>query len=168
MPCCTAPVRSASRCSVRACSAPAPTTTSLRASSLNLERRFRETSSEWVKEEIALVMSSEVCPACHGRRLKPTSLAVTVGGINISDFCEKSVNEELAFISTAKVSARDEMIAAPIFKEVKERLGFLKSVGLGYLTLSRGAASLSGGESQRIRLATQIGSAPDRCAVCAG
>ena len=125
----------------------------------NLERRFRETSSEWVKEEIALVMSSEVCPACHGRRLKPTSLAVTVGGINISDFCEKSVNEELEFISTAKVSARDEMIGAPIFKEVKERLGFLKSVGLGYLTLSRGAASLSGGESQRIRLATQIGSA---------
>ena len=125
----------------------------------NLERRFRETSSEWVKEEIALVMSSEVCPACHGRRLKPTSLAVTVGGINISDFCEKSVNEELEFISTAKVSARDEMIGAPIFKEVRERLGFLKSVGLGYLTLSRGAASLSGGESQRIRLATQIGSA---------
>ena len=124
----------------------------------NLERRFRETSSEWVKEEIALVMSSEECPACHGRRLKPTSLAVTVGGINISDFCDKSVNEELDFINTAKVSARDEMIGAPIFKEVKERLGFLKSVGLGYLTLSRGASSLSGGESQRIRLATQIGS----------
>ena len=125
----------------------------------NLERRFRETSSEWVKEEIALVMSSEECPACHGRRLKPTSLAVTVGGINIADFCDKSVNEELDFITTAKVSTRDEMIGAPIFKEVKERLGFLKSVGLGYLTLSRGAASLSGGESQRIRLATQIGSA---------
>ena len=104
-------------------------------------------------------MSSEECPACHGRRLKPTSLAVTVGGINISDFCDKSVNEELDFINTAKVSARDEMIGAPIFKEVKERLGFLKSVGLGYLTLSRGASSLSGGESQRIRLATQIGSA---------
>ena len=117
----------------------------------NLERRFRETSSEWVKEEIALVMSSEECPACHGRRLKPTSLAVTVGGINIADFCDKSVNEELDFINTAKVSTRDEMIGAPIFKEVKERLGFLKSVGLGYLTLSRGAASLSGGESQRMR-----------------
>ena len=125
----------------------------------NLERRFRETSSEWVKEEIAQVMSSEVCPACHGRRLKPTSLAVTVGGINIADFCDKSVSEELEFIKTAKVSERDEMIGAPIFKEVKERLGFLESVGLGYLTLSRGAASLSGGESQRIRLATQIGSA---------
>ena len=118
----------------------------------NLERRFRETSSEWVKEEIALVMSSEECPACHGRRLKPTSLAVTVGGINIADFCDKSVNEELDFINTAKVSTRDEMIGAPIFKEVKERLGFLKSVGLGYLTLSRGAASLSGGESQRLSL----------------
>ena len=125
----------------------------------NLERRFRETGSEWVKEEIALVMSSEECPACHGKRLKPTSLAVTVGGINIADFCDKSIQEELAFIETAKVSARDEQIGAPIFKEVKERLGFLQSVGLGYLTLSRGAASLSGGESQRIRLATQIGSA---------
>ena len=125
----------------------------------NLERRFRETSSEWVKEEIALVMSSEECPACHGRRLKPTSLAVTVGGINIADFCDKSVSEELEFVRTAKVSERDERIAAPIFKEVRERLGFLQSVGLGYLTLSRGAASLSGGESQRIRLATQIGSA---------
>ena len=125
----------------------------------NLERRFRETNSEWVKEEIALVMSSEECPACHGRRLKPTSLAVTVGGINIADFCDKSVTEELKFIETAKVSAKDEMIGAPIFKEVRERLGFLQSVGLGYLTLSRGAASLSGGESQRIRLATQIGSA---------
>ncbi len=125
----------------------------------NLERRFRETNSEWVKEEIALVMSSEECPACHGRRLKPTSLAVTVGGINIADFCDKSVTEELKFIENAKVSAKDEMIGAPIFKEVRERLGFLQSVGLGYLTLSRGAASLSGGESQRIRLATQIGSA---------
>ena len=124
----------------------------------NLERRFRETGSEWVKEEIALVMSSEECPTCHGQRLKPTSLAVTVGGINIAQFCDMSVNEELEFIQTAKVSERDEVIAASIFKEVKERLGFLKSVGLGYLTLSRGASSLSGGESQRIRLATQIGS----------
>ena len=104
-------------------------------------------------------MSSEECPTCHGQRLKPTSLAVTVGGINIAQFCDMSVNEELEFIQTAKVSERDEVIAASIFKEVKERLGFLKSVGLGYLTLSRGASSLSGGESQRIRLATQIGSA---------
>jgi excinuclease ABC subunit A len=125
----------------------------------NLERRFRETNSEWIKEEIALVMSSEECPTCHGKRLKPTSLAVTVSGIDIMEFCDKSVNEELKFIETAKVSEREQMIGASIFKEVKERLGFLKSVGLGYLTLSRGAASLSGGESQRIRLATQIGSA---------
>ena len=125
----------------------------------NLERRFRETGSEWVKEEIAQVMSSEECPTCHGKRLKPASLAVTVGGINIADFCEMSIQQELDFIETAKVSERDEMIGAPIFKEVRERLGFLRSVGLGYLTLSRGAASLSGGESQRIRLATQIGSA---------
>ena len=88
----------------------------------NLERRFRETGSEWVKEEIALVMSSEECPTCHGQRLKPTSLAVTVGGINIAQFCDMSVNEELEFIQTAKVSERDEVIAASIFKEVKERL----------------------------------------------
>ncbi len=125
----------------------------------NLERRFRETNSEWMKEEIALTMSSEECPTCHGRRLKPTSLAVTVGGVNIADFCEMSVNEELEFVKTAKVTEREQLIGAAIFKEVKERLGFLQSVGLGYLTLSRGAASLSGGESQRIRLATQIGSA---------
>ncbi len=125
----------------------------------NLERRFRETNSEWMKEEIALTMSSEECPACHGRRLKPTSLAVTVGGVNIADFCEMSVNEELEFVKTAKVSDREQLIGAAIFKEVRERLGFLQSVGLGYLTLSRGASSLSGGESQRIRLATQIGSA---------
>ena len=127
----------------------------------NLERRFRETSSEWVKEEIALVMSSEECPACRGRRLKPTSLAVTVGGINIADFCDMSVNEELQFIETERhdLSEQELRIGASIFKEVRERLGFLQSVGLGYLTLSRGAVSLSGGESQRIRLATQIGSA---------
>lgn len=125
----------------------------------NLERRFRETSSEWMKEEIAQTMSSEECPACHGRRLKPTSLAVTVGGINIADFCEMSVHDALEFIKNAKVTEREEMIGAAIFKEVRERLGFLQSVGLGYLTLSRGAVSLSGGESQRIRLATQIGSA---------
>ena len=123
----------------------------------NLERRFRETGSEWVKEEIALVMSSEECPTCHGQRLKPTSLAVTVGGINIAQFCDMSVNEELEFIQTAKVSERDEVIAASIFKEVKERLGFLKSVGLGYLTLSRGASSLSGGESFKASLALALG-----------
>ncbi len=125
----------------------------------NLERRFRETNSDWMKEEIALTMSGEECPACHGRRLKPTSLAVTVGDINIADFCEMSVHDELEFIGTVKLTERESRIGETIFKEIKERLGFLQSVGLEYLTLSRGASTLSGGESQRIRLATQIGSA---------
>lgn len=127
----------------------------------NLERRFRETSSEWMKEEIALVMSGVDCPECHGHRLKQTSLAVTVGGINISQFTEMSVVEELDFIKTLNktLTHREHMIADGVLKEITERLGFLNSVGLGYLTLSRGAGTLSGGESQRIRLATQIGSA---------
>ena len=124
----------------------------------NLERRFRETNSQWMKEEISAWMSSVLCPDCHGERLKPTTLAVTVGGINISQFAAMSVNDALAFIDGLKLSERDHMIAAQILKEVRERLGFLKSVGLEYLTLSRAASTLSGGESQRIRLATQIGS----------
>ncbi len=124
----------------------------------NLERRFRETNSQWMKEEISAWMSSVLCPDCHGERLKPTTLAVTVGGINISQFAAMSVNDALAFIDGLKLSERDRMIAAQILKEVRERLGFLKSVGLEYLTLSRAASTLSGGESQRIRLATQIGS----------
>ncbi len=125
----------------------------------NLERRFRETSSDWMKEEIALVMSSVQCPDCHGQRLKPTSLAVTVGGKNISQLTELSVTEELSFIKSLELDKREHLIGDGVLKEVGERLGFLQSVGLGYLTLMRGAASLSGGESQRIRLATQIGSA---------
>lgn len=125
----------------------------------NLERRFRETSSEWIKEDISRVMSSLECPECHGKRLKKTSLAVTVGGINISDFTAKSIKEELDFINQIQLTPQEEKIASAILKEVKERLGFLQSVGLEYLTLAREAGSLSGGESQRIRLATQIGSA---------
>lgn len=124
----------------------------------NLERRFRETNSNWVKEEISGIMSGIECPECHGDRLKPIILAVTVGGINISDFTKMSVREALVFLDKLNLTEREEMIAHSILKEVKARLNFLKSVGLEYLTLARSAASLSGGESQRIRLATQIGS----------
>lgn len=124
----------------------------------NLERRFRDTQSSWIKEEIESYMSAIPCDACHGHRLSPTSLAVTVGGMNISEFCEMSVVDALDFINRLELSERELMIAQTILKEIRERLGFLKSVGLEYLTLSRSSGTLSGGESQRIRLATQIGS----------
>ncbi|MDL2252796.1 excinuclease ABC subunit UvrA [Ruminococcaceae bacterium OttesenSCG-928-I18] len=125
----------------------------------NLERRFRESNSEWMREEIAQAMSGVECPDCGGQRLKPASLAVTVGGINISALTEKGVAEALHFFEKIELTEREHMIGDGVLKEIRERLGFLQSVGLGYLTLARGAASLSGGESQRIRLATQIGSA---------
>ena len=124
----------------------------------NLERRFRETQSSFVRDEIAACMSSVLCPDCHGERLKKEYLSVTVGDKNISDLCKLSVTDALNFVNGLKLSERDAMIAEQILKEIRERLGFLQSVGLEYLTLSRGSASLSGGESQRIRLATQIGS----------
>lgn len=124
----------------------------------NLERRFRETQSNWIKEEIESYMSTIPCDECHGKRLAPISLAVTVGGINISDFCEKSISQALEFMDGLQLNDRETMIAKPIIKEIKSRLNFLKSVGLEYLTLSRSSGTLSGGESQRIRLATQIGS----------
>lgn len=124
----------------------------------NLERRFRETNSDWMKDEIAGFMNGVDCPDCHGDRLKSTSLAVTVGGINITQFTKMPVKEELAFIEKLELTDREHMIADRILKEIKERLGFLQSVGLEYLTLFRNAQTLSGGESQRIRLATQIGS----------
>ncbi|MFR5790058.1 MAG: excinuclease ABC subunit UvrA [[Clostridium] leptum] len=124
----------------------------------NLERRFRETSSNWIKEEIEGFMSEIPCDECHGKRLNPESLSVTVGRINISDFCEKSVSDALEFVKNLQLTDRERMIAKAILKEITERLGFLQSVGLEYLTLSRASGTLSGGESQRIRLATQIGS----------
>ncbi len=124
----------------------------------NLERRFRETQSSWIKEEIESYMSEVPCSACKGKRLSPISLAVTVGGINISDFCDMSVTNALNFVNNLQLSDRDAMIAKTILKEIRDRLGFLQSVGLEYLTLSRSSGTLSGGESQRIRLATQIGS----------
>lgn len=125
----------------------------------NLERRFRETNSQWMKEEIQGFMTGMECPSCHGDRLKPTSLAVTVGGVNISQFTQMSVRQELEFLDQLQLNDREHMIADGILKEVRERLRFLQNVGLDYLTLARSAATLSGGESQRIRLATQIGSA---------
>ncbi len=124
----------------------------------NLDRRFHQTSSNWIKEEIESFMSAIPCDECGGKRLSKTSLAVTVGGMNIAEFCDMSVNEALDFINNHTLSEREMLIGEAIDKEIRERLGFLKSVGLGYLTLSRSAGTLSGGESQRIRLATQIGS----------
>lgn len=124
----------------------------------NLNRRFRETSSNWIKEEIQSYMTEIHCDACNGDRLSKESLAVTVGGINIADLCKKSVVDTIDFFESIEFSEREKIISTEIVKEIKERLNFLKSVGLGYLTLSRNAGTLSGGESQRIRLATQIGS----------
>ncbi len=124
----------------------------------NLDRRFRETNSSWMREEITSYMSSVQCPDCKGDRLKKEYLSVLVGGVNISDFCKMSVTNALSFVENLELTPMQQMIAAQILKEIKERLGFLKSVGLEYLTLSRSAGTLSGGESQRIRLATQIGS----------
>ncbi len=124
----------------------------------NLERRFKETTSSWIKDEIQGFMAEIPCDECEGRRLSKTSLAVTVGGLNIAEFCDMQVVEALEFIKTAQLSERDKFIGKAIFKEIKDRLNFLNSVGLGYLTLSRSSGTLSGGESQRIRLATQIGS----------
>ena len=124
----------------------------------NLERRYRETQSDGVKRELEECMSQCPCPTCHGRRLKKESLAVTVGGLDIDTYCRKSVTEALEFMENLQLNETQTMIAAQILKEIKSRLGFLQSVGLQYLTLSREAGTLSGGESQRIRLATQIGS----------
>ncbi len=124
----------------------------------NLERRFKETTSAWVKDEIQGYMAEIPCDECAGKRLSKESLGVTVGGLNISDFCDMQVVEALDFIKNTEFSERDKFIGKAVFKEVRERLNFLNSVGLGYLTLSRSSGTLSGGESQRIRLATQIGS----------
>lgn len=123
----------------------------------NLERRHAETTSEWSRAEIEESMNEIPCPDCGGRRLKKEILAVTVGGLNIMEFCEKSIGQELEFLDDLHLSEQQTMIAERILKEAKSRLGFLKNVGLEYLTLARASATLSGGESQRIRLATQIG-----------
>jgi excinuclease ABC subunit A len=124
----------------------------------NLERRYRETDSDWVKQEIERLMMQRPCPACEGRRLKPEFLAVTVDGMSIADFCAQSVVSALHRLDQLRLSERESLIARQALKEVRERLGFLNDVGLDYLTLDRSAQTLSGGEAQRIRLATQIGS----------
>ena len=124
----------------------------------NLQRRYSETQSDASRRDLEELMSESPCPACKGRRLKMESLAVTVGDSSIYDFTTKPVNEALDFVEGLTLTRTQMMIADQILKEIKSRLGFLQSVGLEYLTLSRSAATLSGGESQRIRLATQIGS----------
>ncbi len=124
----------------------------------NLERRYRDSNSEWSKADIEQYMSEELCPECHGKRLKKEILSVTVGDKSIADVTELSVSACYDFFDKLKLSEREMFIGERIVKEINSRLGFLKSVGLEYLTLSRSAGTLSGGESQRIRLATQIGS----------
>ena len=124
----------------------------------NLERRYKETQSMGMRWELEQYMSEHPCPECHGKRLKKEVLGVTVGGINIVDFTDKSIVQALSFVDGVTLTEKEELIASRILKEIRERLGFLRSVGLEYLTLGRQAGSLSGGESQRIRLATQIGS----------
>ncbi|MDI6618183.1 MAG: excinuclease ABC subunit UvrA [Clostridiales bacterium] len=124
----------------------------------NLKRRYRETSSEFIRSEIEGYMSIRQCPECKGKRLKKESRAVTVGGISICSLVDMSVKDELNFINSLVLTERKKIISKQIIKEIKARLQFLSDVGLDYLTLSRAAGTLSGGESQRIRLATQIGS----------
>lgn len=125
----------------------------------NLQRRYENTKSDYSRSEIESYMTESDCPDCHGARLKPEFLAVTVGGKNIKEFSDMSISEAIKFLERLKFSKMDEMIAKPIIKELAARLNFLCSVGLDYLCLSRSAGTLSGGEAQRIRLATQIGSA---------
>lgn len=124
----------------------------------NLQRRYNETTSEYSRAEITKVMDERNCPECNGKRLNKSALAVTIGGKNIIEFTELSINKEIEFIDSLELTEKQHMIADMIIKEIRQRLSFLASVGLDYLTLSRSAGTLSGGESQRIRLATQIGS----------
>ncbi|RDE29599.1 excinuclease ABC subunit UvrA [Parageobacillus thermoglucosidasius] len=124
----------------------------------NVERRYRETSSDYVREQMEKYMAQQPCPTCKGNRLKKESLAVLVGGKHIGEVTALSVTEALAFFENLQLSEKEQKIAHLILREIRERLGFLKNVGLDYLTLNRSAGTLSGGEAQRIRLATQIGS----------
>jgi len=123
-----------------------------------IERRHAETESEWSKERYEAYMREVPCPACQGARLKPEVLAVKVGGLSIAELCRLSLREARDFLASLELGERERVIAAQVLKEIQARLGFLLDVGLDYLSLERGAATLSGGEAQRIRLATQIGS----------
>lgn len=123
----------------------------------NLQRRYKDSNSDYVKREIEMYMNNNFCKSCNGARLRPEVLAVKFGGINIYEFTCKSIVEALEFIGCVDLSEKNKIISEPIVKEIKSRLSFLKNVGLSYLNLSRTASTLSGGESQRIRLATQIG-----------
>lgn len=123
----------------------------------NIARRFKETNSDFTRDVMAQYMTKLTCPACHGYRLNKAALSIKVAGQNIGDVANLPVNDEIDYFNSITLGQQDEEIAKPILKEIKDRLGFLQSVGLDYLTLSRSAATLSGGESQRIRLATQIG-----------
>ena len=125
---------------------------------MNVERRYRETNSDFTREQMRQYMNESECKKCHGFRLNEQALSVKVGGKNISEVLTLSVDDEIDFFKDLNLSETDEQIAAPILKEVSSRLKFLRNVGLQYLTLSRAAGTLSGGEAQRIRLATQIGS----------
>ncbi|HEY6066447.1 MAG TPA: excinuclease ABC subunit UvrA, partial [Thermoanaerobaculia bacterium] len=123
-----------------------------------IERRYRETENPEHRAELEVYMSADPCSACGGRRLKPEALAVKVGGRSIDEISSETIEDSIAFFEDLRLTSREREIAGKILKEIRDRLGFLANVGIGYLNLSRGAASLSGGESQRIRLATQIGS----------
>ena len=126
----------------------------------NMERRYRETDSNWIREEFERYQNNRPCGACEGYRLRDEALAVKIGGLHVGQVVEMSIREALAWVEDTPnhLSAQKNEIARVILKEIRERLGFLNNVGLEYLTLSRNSGTLSGGESQRIRLASQIGS----------
>ena len=136
-----------------------PGTRASRASIANLQRRYAETESDYIRSQIEEYMSERPCAECKGARLKPTSLAVTVGGRNISELTMLSVRDSLDFLQALELTETERLIGRRVLSEIGERLRFLNDVGVGYLTLHRASATLSGGEAQRIRLATQIGSA---------
>ena len=123
-----------------------------------IERRHSETESDWSKEKYEAFMREVPCPACDGSRLKPEVLAVRIGGLSIADLCRLPIDEAKVFLDRLELGERERTIAAQVLKEIQARLGFLLDVGLDYLSLERPAGTLSGGEAQRIRLATQIGS----------